>query len=171
MGLLCNCHVGALLPYIHNVIRPSPLRGVKVLPTQKNDLTQPPAVVTAKNKTKQNKTKRHPGCLRSRPRHRGGSMLKPKLKPLNSQLAFLVISFRNPTVLVGSSSWPFQESGVVFCLLVVHPWCHSYRPERKHKDLLYTNMKNKRSLCLRPERHVFHKRSEEPKACIPLQAQ
>ena len=53
IGVLRNCLVGAL-PSTHDVIRPSPLCGVNILPA-----TRPPAVVTVK-KTKK---KRYGGCL------------------------------------------------------------------------------------------------------------
>ena len=59
MGSLCNCLVGVphYIPGTHYVIRSSSLCGVKVLSAQ-NDLTRPPAVVTAKKKPQRN-----PGCL------------------------------------------------------------------------------------------------------------
>ena len=58
MGLLCICLVNAL-PYTHYVMRSIP-RAELSFSRPKDDLTRPPAMVTAK---KLQLKKRYPGCL------------------------------------------------------------------------------------------------------------
>ena len=55
VGILCNCPVGAL-PYTRHTLRDTiiPLVRSQGSPPRTNDTTRPPAMVTAKNKTKQN---------------------------------------------------------------------------------------------------------------------